>query len=130
MQGRDGTGVTGRCLENLAELAEATESGLEALFLEICEQHELPPPVLQLPAIANGRNYRLDFAYPASKIFIEIDGAGHADPVQISNDGGRQNDLVAHGWQPIRLDYRTLKTEPERCAQIVRQVLESVNPLV
>lgn len=129
-QGRNGTGITGRCLENLAELAEVAESGLEALFLEICEQYDLSPPVLQLPVMANSRNYRLDFAYPARKIFIEIDGSGHADPVQISNDGGRQNDLVAHGWQPIRFGYQALKSDPERCADVVRQVLGSVNPLV
>jgi len=121
--GRNGAGIIGRCLDALPALAEETESGLEVMFVEMCERHRVPMPVLQLPVVANGRSYRLDFAYPASKVFVEIDGAGHGTPTQISKDGGRQNDLVAHGWQPIRFDYQQMLRDPESSAQVLLELL-------
>lgn len=124
-QGRNGAGVIGRCLEALAPETEQVESALEAMFLEICERFDLPEPVVQLPVIANGRRYRLDFAYPSGRVFVEIDGSHHAAPMQISKDGGRQNDLVGCGWTPIRFDYDSLRREPERCANVLRQTLRA-----
>jgi len=124
-QGRNGTGVLGRCLDALPDLAEETESGVEVMFLELCAEHGLPAPALQHPVVANGNFYRLDFAYPASQVFIEVDGAPHDDPVRIAKDGGRQNDLVAHGWKPIRLHYGQLKFSPARCADTIRKLLSS-----
>lgn len=126
--GRDGAGKSGRCLDALPELAEQAESGLEVMYLEICQQFGLPKPVVQLPVVVNGRSYRLDFAYPAAKVFVEIDGRGHADPIQISNDGGRQNDLVASGWRPVRFGHDLLRDHPEVCASMVRAVLERAEP--
>jgi len=128
--GRDGAGISGRCIEALPDMAELAESGLEVLFLEICEQFGLPKPQLQLPVVVNGRRYRLDFAYPAQKVFVEIDGSGHGDPIQISNDGGRQNDLVANGWRPVRFGHEMLRDQPEVCAARVRAVLDSPRPIL
>lgn len=126
--GRNGAGVVGRCLDALPDLAEQTESGLEVLFLEICAEYGLPTPAVQLPVLANGRSYRLDFAFPAHEVFVEIDGARHGESRQISKDGGRQNDLVAHGWHPVRFDYQQLRLQPGYCAAILRQLLQSVTP--
>ncbi|MFT4596921.1 MAG: very-short-patch-repair endonuclease [Paracrocinitomix sp.] len=126
-QGRNGAGISDRCLSLLPDLTEATESGLEAMFLEICEKERLPTPTFQLPVVANGRQYRLDFAYPSVKVFVEIDGSGHGEARQISKDGGRQNDLVAHGWQPVRFDYQMLRVSPGYCADVLRQVLAPTN---
>ena len=130
MHGRNGAGIIGRCLDDLPMGAEDTESGLEVLFLEVCERFNLPRPVLQLPVFVNGRTYRLDFAYPAQRVFIEIDGRGHSEPTQISNDGGRQNDLVAHGWQPVRFGYTQLRSDPRYCASVVEQLLGICDPEV
>ena len=126
-QGRDGTGILGRCLDVLPAMAEDTDSGTEVLYLELCETWELPPPVLQLPVIANGNTYRVDFAYPAQRAFIEIDGGPHDDPIRIAMDGGRQNDLVVLGWQPIRLHYDQMVHQPERCAATVRRLLAAAS---
>lgn len=123
-QGRNGAGITGRCLESLPEFAEETESGLEVRFLEMCEKWKVPRPHLQHLVVAQGRRYRLDFAYPLQRVFVEVDGvASHSAPEQIAKDGGRQNDLVAAGWQPIRFDYLQLKHSPSRCAQTILQIL-------
>lgn len=120
--GRNGAGVAGRCLDRLPELAEQTESGIEALFLELCEQHGVEPPQLQVPVMAAGRLRRVDFAYVAERIFVEIDGrASHGGLDQIAADGGRQNDLVAAGWLPIRFTSDQLRTQPESCIATVRR---------
>lgn len=124
--GRTGAGVIGRCLEALPDLAEEVESGLEVMFLEMCDEYGLPHPAIQLPVVANGRSYRLDFAYPADRIFVEIDGSHHDEPRQISKDGGRQNDLIAHGWLPIRFTYRQLLGQSGYCASVLLQALSRI----
>ncbi len=123
--GRNGPGVAGRCLDRLPAFAEETESGNEVLFLEICERFFLPLPDRQVPVIANGSRYRLDFAYADRKLFVEIDGAAdHSAPLQIAADGGRQNDLVGCGWRPIWFPYDRMRDNPESCAWELRQALD------
>lgn len=122
--GRNGAGVIGRCLEALPDLAEYTESGLEVMFLEMCEEYGVPHPALQHPVVVNGRRYRLDFAYPQQRVFVEVDGRLHHSGLsQIAHDDGRQNDLVASGWQPLRFVYEQLRDEPGRCASQITAAL-------
>ena len=74
-QGRNGTGVLERVLDALPQGTSFTESGLEILFLEVCERFGISSPVPQLPVRISGRNFRLDFAWAAQRVFVEIDGA-------------------------------------------------------
>lgn len=127
-RGRDGAGTIRRCLDRLPAQAAMTESGPEVLFLRLCEEQDLPAPTLQLPVVVQHRLFRVDFAYPTEKVFIEIDGrATHGEYQQIANDGGRQNLLVANGWHPLRFMAKDLKQHPARCAASVRSLLQSVN---
>lgn len=122
--GRNGAGVVGRCLDRLPELAERTESGIEAHFLELCERFNVGRPAIQVPVLVAGRLYRLDFAYVGERVFIEIDGqATHSGPTQIAADGGRQNDLAAAGWLPIRFTSDQLRDQSEWCMATVRRAL-------
>jgi len=122
--GRDGAGVIGRCLDALPELAEYTESGLEVMFLEMCAAFAVPEPAIQLPVLVGGARYRLDFAYPAKRVFVEIDGRPtHSSPEQIANDGARQNNLVAARWHPLRFMYEGLQRDPSGCAETLRKTL-------
>lgn len=127
-KGRDGAGSLRRSLENLPEMAEQTESGAEVLFLRMCEQCNVPKPALQIPVMVQQRTFRVDFAYSAKRIFIEVDGkATHGlEYEQIANDDGRQNLLVISGWLPIRFTYRQLKASPDWCASIIKDALASV----
>lgn len=124
-QGRNGTGVLERVLSTLPRDAEHTESGLEVQFLSLCERFNLPAPALQLPVRVNGRNFRLDFAWPDRRVFVEVDGASaHSAPRQIADDGKRQNLLVLAGWTPLRFTHTDLTNHPGHCVRAVRNALE------
>ena len=122
--GRDGAGVAGRCLDLIPDLAVEAESGAEVLFLALCETFDLPVPSPQHPVVVGWKHYRLDFAYPLKRVFVEIDGAAyHSSLTQIAADGGRQNDLVASGWHPVRFTYRQLRDSPDFCVDQLRRTL-------
>ncbi len=124
-QGRNGTGVLERVLDALPEQVEFTESGLEIQFLEMCESFSIVAPVPQLPVRVQGRLYRLDFAWIAQRVFVEIDGATyHSSPLQIADDGLRQNRLVSAGWTPVRFTAEDLRVRPAACAHILSDLLD------
>ncbi len=126
-QGRNGTGVLERVLEALPQGTEFTESGLEIQFLEICERFDVPKPVPQLPVQVAGRRFRLDFAWLAERVFVEIDGASfHSTSEQIANDGGRQNLLVRSGWTPLRFTAKDLDQRPGQCARTLSELLSFI----
>ena len=37
-------------------------------------EHRLPLPVTQYPISCEGRNYRVDFAWPEARLILEFDG--------------------------------------------------------
>lgn len=126
-QGRNGTGVLERVLAQLPEDPVHVESGLELLFLQLCERFDIERPVPQLPVRVFGRDFRLDFAWIDQRIFVEIDGAAfHSSPTQIANDGSRQNLLVQAGWTPLRFTYKDLTERPGFCARTINATKGSV----
>jgi very-short-patch-repair endonuclease len=46
--------------------------------------------------------YAVDFACPAVKLVIELDGPLHDEPEQIAFDAGRTEYLQLNGWRVIR----------------------------
>lgn len=124
-QGRNGTGVLERILDALPDDFDRVESGLELHFLELCEQAGLPAPAVQLPLRVGGKNYRLDFAWARTRLFVEIDGvAFHSTAEQISNDRARQNALVQAGWTPLRFTHLDLTQRPLQTLSAVRKGLD------
>lgn len=124
-QGRNGTGVLERRLLELPEMAEDTDSGLEILFLEVCGRSDTPPPSVQVPVSVRGETFRLDFAWPRKRVFVEVDGATfHSTPEQLRADARRQNLLVAAGWTPIRFRFQDLRDRPAESARIIRETLD------
>ena len=77
------------------------------------------PPEVQYPVLVNGRRYRLDLAYPAQRVAVEYDGAGHREQAQARRDLVREADLAAAGWRVLRFDARVVMSDPDR---IVREV--------
>lgn len=78
----------------------------EALFAFQCKGFRLPEPSRQhLFALALGRKHRLDFAWPAYKIAVEIDGGiwrpgggAHSHPIDIERNMTKGNDAVKLKW--------------------------------
>ena len=62
-----------------------------------------------VPQYRIGR-YRLDFAFPATKVDFEVDGHQHyVDKRIIKHDKERTANLKELGWKTIRLDWRFFK---------------------
>lgn len=70
-----------------------------------------------IPQFHIGR-YRLDFAFPSSRIDFEVDGHQHrVDKRIVEHDKERTENLMKLGWKTIRLDwgyYQTLSQEEKR----------------
>jgi very-short-patch-repair endonuclease len=69
------------------------------------------------------RTYRLDMAYGAEKLAVELDGrAYHASPAQWERDIARDLALAKIGWQTIRLSHFRLTHDVEGCRRDVLAV--------
>lgn len=83
------------------------ESVLEARLARLIAAGRIPRPVQQ-HRVAYGRHrYRLDFAWPERRIYLEGNGFGaHQLATDLDRDARRQNRLVADGWRPMELTWR------------------------
>lgn len=74
-------------------------------------------PLCPDPLTGKPRRYRLDFAYPVSKIYVEIDGyyrygggrGSHATYSGFHRDREKDRCMVWNGWLPIRFGSADLK---------------------
>lgn len=83
------------------------ESALEARIRQILDAHDLPRPSQQHRVVYGKRRYRLDFAWPDRRVYLEGNGFGwHRLATDLDRDARRQNDLVGDGWVPIEITWR------------------------
>lgn len=116
----------------LLGLLELIAGGCESELEIWGVQHVLPgPPVLprwvqQHPVrFTDGRVVRLDAAYVAAKVAVELDGAAfHGSRDQRERDLRRDTALATVGWLVLRFSYHRLMADPEGCRrEIVAAVL-------
>jgi very-short-patch-repair endonuclease len=88
--------------------APATESDAETLFVQLVRAAGFPDPVRQYWIVLRGRRYRLDFAWPALRLAVEIDGATVHGPDELPRDLRRQNQIILDGWLILRFPWTTL----------------------
>lgn len=118
--GRNGGGALRDWLDRYYAVEGVPESGLEQVVLDALIDANLPTPVAQLWVDAAGRRYRLDLAYPAHRVAIEVDGSQHDDPEHRAADAVRDGALQALGWTVIRIRVGRLATELRAAIEIVR----------
>jgi very-short-patch-repair endonuclease len=88
------------------------ESELEARIVQIVDAHGLPQPAHQHRVSYGGQRYRIDFAWPDRKLYLEGNGFGsHMLATDLDSDARRQNDLVLDGWVPIEITWRMSDSE-------------------
>jgi len=122
--GRRGVGVVRRVLDDWPVGDVPPDSVLEVAFARLCRRLALPTPVFQHELIVGGRRRRLDFAYPALRIAVEVDGfAGRTDRRVLQEDRHRQNDLVQAGWRVIRFTWQDVLYRPDYVASCLAAVL-------
>lgn len=127
-RGRKGTGVMRRLLEDRgAEGYIAPASELEGRFIDILRSAGIPAPVRQHPAgdhrAAIGR---IDFAYPAARLLIEIDSRTHHTALlDFENDRERDNKLMAAGWRVLRITRPILFDRPDEVLRLVQSARQA-----
>lgn len=88
------------------------ESSLEAGMALLIASGRIVAPQQQYRVAMPGARYRLDFAWPDRKIFLEGNGFGaHSLASDLDRDARRQNALVIDGWRPIELTWRMTDEE-------------------
>ncbi len=84
-------------------------SDLEVRFLQLVRNAGLAEPVAQHPI----GPYRVDFAYPHRRLFVELDELeAHGGAVALQRDLARQNWLVGKGWTPLRFTWADVVRQP------------------
>jgi very-short-patch-repair endonuclease len=96
-------------------IADGCRSELEAHgVLNVFRHRSLPPSVGQYPVQLPTRRIRLDRAWPAVKLAVELDGARHhTSPEDRRNDLARDRELAALGWVVLRFTYADVLRDPE-----------------
>jgi len=70
--------------------------------------------------------YRIDLAFPAARVAVEVDGwAHHRDAERFRQERRRQNELVLAGWTILRLTWDDLTHRPTTVLSHIRAALEA-----
>ena len=92
------------------------ESGLQMRLARGLVAHGCPEPVLEHRVRLGRKQYRIDLAYPAAMVAVEVDGwEWHRTRTAFDGDRARANDLVAAGWTVLR--FTSTMTDAEVAAQ-------------
>ena len=87
------------------------ESDLEGRIARIIDRAGLPRPTQQHRVRYDAVRYRIDFAWPDRKLYLEGNGFGfHRLSSDLDKEATRQNDLVLDGWTPIEITWRMSDT--------------------
>jgi hypothetical protein len=102
------------------------ESVLESRFEVLIVAAGLPQPERQHEIFGRDgvRVARVDFAYPAARLAIEVDGLRfHAGADDWRRDLARQNRIVALGWLVLRFTAADLELRPREVASAIERAL-------
>ena len=102
------TGYGGSVGPLLAQAVDASsESAGESLTRCLLMEHRLPLPVTQYPISCEGRNYRVDFAWPEARVILEFDGEQkYVDhPGRDRYEAARDRALTRAGWTVVHLTW-------------------------
>jgi very-short-patch-repair endonuclease len=115
--GRPGSAAAGRLLVAAADRAD---SAAERLLVRLLREAGIGGWVLGHPL----GPYRIDLAFPAQRVAIEVDGwAYHVDPERFRNDRRKGNFITRSGWDLLRFTWHGLHTQP---AESIREISETL----
>jgi very-short-patch-repair endonuclease len=112
-------GVLGMAIETEAE-PDRTRSEFEHLFLQLCRNHRLPTPEVNVRV----DSLLVDFLWPDRRLIVETDGYRyHRGRAAFEQDRNRDLKLKSRGYEVIRLSYRQVTEKPEHVAAALRGLL-------
>ncbi|HET6508664.1 MAG TPA: type IV toxin-antitoxin system AbiEi family antitoxin domain-containing protein [Baekduia sp.] len=116
-----------RLLDDLHGVGAADlRSVLEARFLQLCDDHGLPVPLV------NGRvaGLLVDFFWPDAALVVETDGyAFHATRSAFERDRERDQRLVIAGYRVVRVTYQQVMRAPAEVARRLRALIHGSGSL-
>jgi very-short-patch-repair endonuclease len=124
-QGRTGCGPL-RALLNERYGAAVTESRIEDQFERLLRHADVLLAERQVwITLSDAQRVRVDFAYPALKIAIEIDSVQHHNiRGAFERDKTKRNRLRLDGWLVLEITYQMMKTDP---MGVILMVLEALD---
>ena len=120
------TGYGGSSGRALAQAVDASsESAGESLTRCLLMEHRLPLPVTQYPISCEGRNYRVDFAWPEARVILEFDGEQkYVDhPGRDRYEAARDRALTRAGWTVVHLTWADIFQKEREVIAYLRGLL-------
>lgn len=118
---RRGTAVLRRRVERLDGIEGSQLSILETrmsrLFVQLRREHGIPLPRREVPWRAG--IYRLDFAWPALMLAVEVDGRAWHGAHQAGWDKARRTRLSADGWWILVFEWHEVVRQPQRTMSLI-----------
>jgi hypothetical protein len=121
VRGREGYGRLLHVLEHHEPGSTRTRSRLEERFLELCEAHGLPRPLVN--TMIDGKE--VDFRF--GRLIVEVDGEPHRTKRAFESDRARDAELAVLGYRVIRVTETRMERAPGEVAAQVR-TLSDVRP--
>jgi very-short-patch-repair endonuclease len=117
--GRPGAGTLRKALcEHQPSLAR-TNSGLEVLFVEVCERARFRIPEINVYVAG----WQVDALWRAERIAVELDGYGnHHSPAQLKRDRRKELALRTAGYTPVRYSEEQLTRRPKEVIADLRRL--------
>ncbi len=124
-QGRNGTGVIQKVLDERLLAAAPDQSALEKRLVRLVRQRGVPVPEFEHEVWHAGRFVaRVDGAYSALMLAIEVYGFRyHSSPDAFQRDRTRQNRLVALGWTVLRFTWADVVQRPQEVAATIEAAI-------
>ena len=116
-KGRHGSPAAKRLLQAVSGDAR---SEAERLLVKLLRQERITGWRANYPA----GGYKIDIAFPAVKVAIEVDGlAFHSDADVFVADRQRQNIITLSGWKVLRFTWLDLTEHPKRVVAEIKHAI-------
>ncbi|MGH2756179.1 MAG: DUF559 domain-containing protein [Actinomycetota bacterium] len=120
MRGRRGVRIMRNLLVDRSDQAP-TDSELELRARKLIDRAGLPRPQHQYPIELPNRTIKVDLAYPAQRLVVELDSySWHMDRGAFERDRERDIELQALSWTVFRFTWAMLRYEPHRVVELIR----------
>ena len=112
-----------RLLEVVEEhdLGTFTRSETEDAFLELCDEHGIPRPLVNTRV----EGFEVDFCWPDERLIVETDGRHHTTRAAFEDDRARDALLTSIGWRVMRFTRRQVR---RASSQVAARVLSVRSP--
>jgi hypothetical protein len=102
---------------------------LEALFMRLVKQWDLPAPVREQAIDMPGFRGRTDFRWPQSKVAVETDGfVWHIDRHRWQRDRTKRNALTLEGFTVLQITWEDLTERPDEVMSSLSTLLRPSQP--